>query len=103
VFGFPVPVLKQAQTTDGRTVSTVHYEYGGGRYTKATREFRGFRAVTVRHPGSSDGRPLIERIEFHQGSGLDSIPDDPSVPTGLTAGRPFRQTFEDVDGNVLGQ
>ena len=94
--------------------STTKYEYSGGFYHIAERDFRGFNDVKVTGPMGSNGAQKVTETWFHQGNGATKpsvILCKPNgycpppaqaadVPVGYMKGKPYHTQVRDSFGNI---
>jgi RHS repeat-associated protein len=91
---FPVQTVHSVSVSDGLYPErTTRYEYQGGGYDPARREFAGFATVTITDPPSITGQPGRKQVYwFHQGGGRDETARGEYQDAGNFAkrGKPFR-------------
>lgn len=97
---FTIPAVAVISIDDGRgSDSETAFTYGGGFYSVADREFRGYNYVKVQNPAATNGAQAIEERWFHQGNDTAVDANNPDVPVGYTSGKLYRLRVSDPAGN----
>jgi len=80
--------------------SVTQYEFSGGYYHMAEKEFRGFNSAKITSPAGPNSEQTITEVWFHQGDDIAIDVNDPSALKGYMVGAEYRKHISDGSGNL---